>query len=229
MVLESDEIRQHGVRFCEAWDVFATPRLREEYDAPFPRSEYEVDPEKGVASSLFDMVGHYSTENLQRSAWKQRREEIIQEMVRDLYDWLMEDLLIAYGFQMKPSSVRTYRKIPASFWDNAKPNWENDAAFDLERHYHKILIIDPDDFPGIDFSPKLGRKSEKPKILYAIRALDIKYPKFRNNMVHKERIKLIRESIKADYPELDVFGNNFGDDTIRKIITSYLKKPIKNK
>lgn len=229
MVLENDEIRRHGVRFSEAWDEFATPLLREEFDAPRPSSEFKVDPNSGLLNSLAGMANHFSTRDHALRIWQERREEIIRQMIRDLYDWLTEDDLVAYGFQLKPTSVRTYRKIPATFWDNAKPDWENDAASDLERHYYKILIIDTDDFPHIDFSPKVGRKSEKQKILHVIRALDSNNAKFRNRMNHKERINLIRNAIKSEYPELDVFGSNFGDDTIRKTITYYLKKPNNNK
>ena len=221
MVLRNDQIREHGIPLSEAWYVFASPPLREAYD--LPAEEIKI-PEKPAADGweFAANVANFLRKSIaQPKQHAQRLMDLKAEMQTDLFDWLLERDLFAFGHQISPSEVRNYRKIPSDFWNGARPDWDNDAASDVVRRFHKILVIDPEDFEGFDFEPKIGRRSHKAKIEDAIKALNVEIEDFRTGKTHKEKNALIRERILLKYPKIDVYGYGFGDDAIRKIANAY--------
>ncbi len=203
--------------------MYANPKVKADYEAISSPADPLISPVSDVREALSRLAQAVS----EPTRRKVRIDLAAEEMRRDLCDWLLHGDLYAYGFPAYPASDRTPRRIASEFWDDATIEWEKGNAAGSDRAFQRIRIIDPQDSPGIDLKPKIGRPSRKVLIDKAIKELNESNPTFEGEY-RKTQIRFIREFIKAEYPELDNFGKGFGNDTIRKKLTAYYKSKNSN-
>lgn len=114
-MLKNDQIRRSGVSLNDAFIVYASTRLRDEFDTPDPSPIPPSINQKKPLTSFLNSISEISGYGPRKMQWEKRRAELISEMKQDVIDWLAEGDLIAYAHQLKPTPVRNYRKIPIGF------------------------------------------------------------------------------------------------------------------
>lgn len=201
----------------QAWLRWAAPNLRKKYEDDSAHDMFDENSDESAGMRVLLAINAVG-DALQRP---QRKENLRRIMQQEQVELLKQKTFIAYGFPAN-TNIRTPRRIEPDFWINNNINWENEFAEDANSKFIRIRIIDPDNFPNIDFKPKIGRKSYKPLIHNAIKEIS----RTNNNFLiqtHKEKAQQIRENISFHDPKINPYGPGLGDDTIRKITNAYFE------
>lgn len=217
MTLETHEIRAFGVPLREAIAKFASQDLLDEFEEALqPITHPEFDQQKPWMSVVKGISFLAQIPQLEKAKFEQQA-RVQNELQEHLKFWLETGELVGCGNQVSPVSTRTPRKIQTDFWRNAEINWESEIAKDAVRVYQRILIIDPDDFPGRAIFPGMGPKYFATEIREAMRELEIEISKFKTSETpHKVRANLVRERVKRNHPKINTNGRGFDVDTIRR-------------
>lgn len=212
-----------GTPLNDAWLNWALPENRERYTEN-PAQKIIDDPsDQSPGRSLLHLVTSVAS-----ALDRPRRQIDLKRIMRlDLVQWLREEEFYALGFPVRPNPSRTPRYIPCEFWINAEVNWEKEIAEDTDIGFKRIRVVDPLEFPEFELKPKIGRKSHKTLIYQAIDRIQKLVSDFERKRT-KEQIRLIREFIESENPQLDVYGKGFGDDAIRKHVKSYFREKNSN-
>lgn len=217
MTLETHEIRRFGIRLNEACARFASDDLLEELEtANQPLTPPDIDAEKPIVSIAKAVLFFGQMPQLQKA--KERQQTQIRDALREhLRFWLETGELMGCGNQVLPTPTRVPRKIQPDFWQQAEIDWDHEIARDAHRTYQRILVIDPEDFPGRELFPAMGPKYFSYEIREAMIELENQLPKFKTSeMAHKVRAIEVRNLIKANYPKININGRGFDVDTIRR-------------
>jgi hypothetical protein len=152
-----------------------------------------------------------------------KRAKIADIMKSDLLEWLQEEDLIAYGFPVKPKAARSPRRIGSEFWAKPNINWDQNAAHDQAYAYQRIRIIAPEEAPEITLNPTIGRPSNGQLIQKHAYLLFKRNPEY-VDLTNKDKALAVRQSIKKENSDIDVYGKGFHEDTIRKHINIVQKQ-----
>lgn len=219
MQIKPREIWEKGTPLNKAWEAFSDSKLRDEFSSLFAFEARPYDPQKGFGENVAAMLpGLFKTMTI-----PQRRKYITDEMRKSLVTRLSNETLAAYAFPIWPSEVRIPRRIQGHFWINATIDWEHESASDESSHFHKIRVVDPGQFPELDLKPAIGRKTNRETIETALIECLRNDSNF-INLNNKTKTEEIRKRIEATHPTLNPYGPGFHDDTIRKLVNSYLKR-----
>lgn len=217
MTVKPREIWEKGTPLNKAFIVFSDSKLRKIFnDSAGLKNAPQIDFEKGFAENVITALGVAAKAiNAPKLAASAKT-----EMQRNLIQALSKGKLIAYAFPTWPSEARIPRLIQSHFWVNAHIDWDNETAQDESNRFQKIRIINPKEFPSINFRPKIGRKSHADKITWAISEAEKQSQSFWD-LTNKEKIAEVRKLIKSKWPEIKPDGPALGDDAIRKQINRY--------
>jgi hypothetical protein len=219
MTLKPREIWDLATPLNDAWLRFSDSKLRGQYEEPFGTDGVgPIDFEKGFWDTAQAVIGHLS----KAVTAPQVRENIIQEMRKSLLEKLSKDSLIGMAFPIWPSEARIPRPIHAPFWINSDIDWEAGMASDASSKFHKIRIINPADFPAINFKPAIGRTTHRDLIYAATAECVARDPDFPEK-TNQRKVDIVRLQIRTIQPGLDPSGKGLGEAAVRKHITKYLK------
>lgn len=214
------EIWEKATPLNEAWRVFPDSKLREELGRCEAGPEVSaIDFQKG----FWETVAAVSSQLAITLDTPKRLQHLIEELRLSLRGLLASGRLIAFAFPTWPSEARIPRRIQDHFWVNSEINWEQETAQDQSYRFQKIRVIDPDQFPEIEFQPPIGRKTNREMIESALSDCLREIPKFADAN-NKFKIEEIRKRIKANNPECDPYGPGFHADTIRGHMKSYFSQ-----
>jgi len=219
MPLKPREIWEKATPLDDAWYAWSNEKLRAEYDAL--ESNYPPQPiaEQSPLAAMASIVGSYQ----KAKDAPLKRAKIADIMKSDLLEWLQEEDLFAYGFPVKPKAARSPKRIGSEFWSKPNINWKNDTAFDQDHAYQRIRIITPEEAPEITLNPTIGRPSNGQLIQKHAYLLFKRNPESVDS-TNKYKALSVRESIKEENSDIDVYGRGFGDDALRKHINIVKKK-----
>lgn len=217
MTLETHEIRSLGVPLRAAITKFASQDLLDEFEEALkPISLPEFDQQKPWISIINGISFVAQIPQLEKA--KIEHQARVQSALQDhLKFWLEMGELVGCGNQVSPVSTRVPRKIHFDFWRNAEIDWEKEIAKDAARVYQRILVVDPEDFPGRELFPGMGPKYFASEIREAMSELEIELRNFgTSEMPHKVRANFVRERVKRNHPKINTDGRGFDVDTIRR-------------
>lgn len=210
----------------EAWLHFGKPKLKRQFNAPAPTLQLpEFNREKWGTAILAALAApdHHKSA---MEGHARLRAAACAAMRADLCASLNEASLLAYGQQVSPTIVRTYRRIQPDFWKLPTPQWESDIASDAAQTFQRIVIIDPAQFPELQARPRVGGHTERDRIYQALKEIAGK-DDFPIKPSHIQRQRL-RKELARQFPDLNVEGAYFHNDTLQRHINQYLKYSLNN-
>ncbi|MFA8442941.1 hypothetical protein [Yoonia sp.] len=219
MTLKPREIWEKGTPLDDAWYAWSNEKLRAEYDALESNSPPQPIAGQSPLAAMASIVGSY-----QRAKDAPLKRAKIEDIMKsDLLEWLQEEDLFAYGFPVKPKAARSPRRIGSEFWAKPNINWDQNTAHDQGYRYQRIRIIAPEEAPELTLNPKIGRPSKSDLIQKHAYLLFEIQPEF-INFSHKNKALAVRQSIKKENSDIDVYGKGFHEDTLRKHINIVQKQ-----
>lgn len=229
MTLTTEQIRQYGVPFSEAFTRFASPELVEELlEAQAPIEPPKPDAERPIISAVLTISHVLQLPTMQRLQ-AEKQQSVLVAMQAHLQYWLEAGELVAFGNRTAPKQVRVRRKVHHEYWRHAQIDWQNETstATDSPLAYSRLVAIDTLDFPEETFFPAMGPKYFGDKITEAMEQLSREIGNFKTaELSHKARAKLIRDWVSNKYPAININDRGFHTATIRRHFVRFRNRPV---
>ncbi len=219
-ILKPKALWDQGISLHLAWEEYAPAEMREKLlTLNEPVQPTEISSEKGFLENIGGVLREIQIAQGRTQLRSELIEKIKDEVICDLYN---EDLY-AYGYPVAPSRARTPRKIDPNFWYDPKVDWDGCAASTLQNSFYRIRVIDPDNYPQLDFSPKTPGPKSKRNII--MEALEFHHKNDEDfwYITDVKRIHRLKKTIKHNFPEIDILQRGFGEKNFQKYILEFKK------
>jgi len=219
-ILKPKALWERGIPLQSAWESLASPKEAESLQLV---KGWQPQIDESPPSSVWDGVARIAgaAGDLQSSI---RRAREVREAFEDrILDELFNEELYGFGYPVAPSPARMPRRIDPAFWDGCEVAWDDGKAWLDNVFFNRIRIVDPNDHPQFDLSPKrTGPISHADKINWAI-----SYHAENDDDFWEKgdaiRIRRMRKSIKDEF-EIDTNSvRGFSDKTFEKYILAFKK------
>ena len=228
MTLTTEQIRQFGVPFSDAFTHFASQELIDDLS----EAQADIEPpkpeaERPILSAVIAVSHLFQMPTLQK-VQAEKEQRIMAEMQAHLQYWMETGEFVAFGNQTAPTPVRTRRKIHHEYWRHALIDWQSETstATDSAVSYSRLVVIDAQAFPENTFFPPMGPKYYGAQILEAMENLNRKIGNFRTaELSHKARSKMIRDWVLDKYPHININDRGFHAATIRRHFVRFRNQP----